>query len=482
MSLPRGIAAAIASELAGAIVQRVHAGRALVALELRLPGRSELLGFSLLRGAAGPLLLGDAELGEASRELVSFRDHLRSVLTGTRLLWVREGALLALGLAPLGGAPQDERVLLLLVEGRGGANLALVNANLALVSGGATHALRRPSRGDDLAIPAPGPEAPAIDLRAWSADLLARRRAVAARESLLDTHARARAALQAARRLVGNRQDDVARLGDPARARERADALAAVLHEVRRGQESVVLTLADGTREETALDPRHGPGESLRRAYAKAARAERGLSEARRLLDAAREKAVALEGIVSRGAELLAAVGDELPAPDDVAAIAALTKEAHALLPTRRLRAVAAAPARAGRTLPEGVREFTSRDGLRILAGRSATSNDALTFGVARGNDAWLHAKDVGGPHVVLVVPKGVEIPQESLIDAATVAHALGKLGTEPRGEVVWTRAKHVRRVKGAPGRVTITQERVISLKVERERVARLRLRGPAAG
>src|SRR5207253_11403595 len=61
---------------------------------------------------------------------------------------------------------------------------------------------------------------------------------------------------------------------------------------------------------------------------------------------------------------------------------------------------IAAARGRAADRLP--YRTFRSSAGTPILVGRSARDNDALTVKVARGNDVWLHARDIKGAHVVM--------------------------------------------------------------------------------
>ena len=54
-------------------------------------------------------------------------------------------------------------------------------------------------------------------------------------------------------------------------------------------------------------------------------------------------------------------------------------------------------------------RRFTSSDGLAIYVGRNARENDELTFGVAKSDDLWLHARGTPGSHVVVRLEKGAE-------------------------------------------------------------------------
>jgi len=134
------------------------------------------------------------------------------------------------------------------------------------------------------------------------------------------------------------------------------------------------------------------------------------------------------------------------------------------------------APRRAGRAegprLP--YRTFRSASGARILVGRSARDNDALTLRVARGNDVWLHARGVQGSHVV--IPDAGEAPDaRTLADAALLAAHFSRARGEDAAEVSWTRRKHVRKPKGAsPGSVIATQERTLRMRLDRARLAAL--------
>ena len=101
--------------------------------------------------------------------------------------------------------------------------------------------------------------------------------------------------------------------------------------------------------------------------------------------------------------------------------------------------------------------------------------NDALTFRIARPHHVWLHARGVPGAHVIVPLERREELSQEVLLDAAHLALHHARSAGEPRGEVAWTRARLVRRVKGgAPGQVTYSGERVLAIRIEPERLARL--------
>jgi predicted ribosome quality control (RQC) complex YloA/Tae2 family protein len=123
-------------------------------------------------------------------------------------------------------------------------------------------------------------------------------------------------------------------------------------------------------------------------------------------------------------------------------------------------------------------RRFTSTDGLPILVGRNARENDELTFGLARSDDLWLHARGTPGSHVVVRTEKGAEPPPETLRDAAILALFYSDLKKSGKGEVIYTRRKWVKKAKGrAPGSVVVTQEKSIMASLDHIRLSALKNR-----
>ena len=122
---------------------------------------------------------------------------------------------------------------------------------------------------------------------------------------------------------------------------------------------------------------------------------------------------------------------------------------------------------------------FTSTDGLRIFVGRNARENDELTFGLAKSDDLWLHARGTPGSHVVVRLDKGTDPPLETLRDAATLALLYSDLKKSGKGEVIYTRRKWVKKAKGqAPGAVLLTQEKSLHISLDKTRLEALKTRG----
>lgn len=123
-------------------------------------------------------------------------------------------------------------------------------------------------------------------------------------------------------------------------------------------------------------------------------------------------------------------------------------------------------------------RRFISADGLPIFVGRNARENDELTFGLAKSEDLWLHARGTPGSHVVVRLAKGSDLPFETLRDAATLALLYSDLKKSGKGEVIYTRRKWVKKAKGqATGAVIVTQEKSLHISLDKVRLEALKSR-----
>jgi predicted ribosome quality control (RQC) complex YloA/Tae2 family protein len=126
-------------------------------------------------------------------------------------------------------------------------------------------------------------------------------------------------------------------------------------------------------------------------------------------------------------------------------------------------------------------RHFTSSDGLAIYVGRNARENDELTFGLAKSDDLWLHARGTPGSHVVVRLEKGNDPPPETVRDAATLALLYSDLKKSGKGDIIYTRRKWVKKAKGqAQGAVTVSQEKSVFVALDKTRLARLKERSEA--
>ncbi len=272
-----------------------------------------------------------------------------------------------------------------------------------------------------------------------------------------------RAAVARLARAQDKLAEEAARIPAAEADRRTGELLKRNLSRVRRGAREVVLTewTEEGPREvAVALDPALSPQANL----------ERHFRRYRRIIESGARVAARTAEVGAREAALRALL-EEI---DGAAAseLERLEREARRLGAGPR---AAPAPRRRREEPPPPYRTFRSVAGAAILVGRGAEENDALTVRFARGNDLWLHARGVPGAHVVVRVAKGRAPDQETFLDAAHLALHFSDARGAPQAEVAATRAKYVRKPKGAaPGAVTYSQEKVTLLRLEAGRVERL--------
>ena len=134
-------------------------------------------------------------------------------------------------------------------------------------------------------------------------------------------------------------------------------------------------------------------------------------------------------------------------------------------------------------TRPGPYRRFTSADGLPIYVGRNARENEELTFKFAHSDDLWLHARGTPGSHVVVRLKKGSDPPPETIRDAATLALLYSDLKKSGKGEVIYTRRKWVKKMKGQPaGTVAVTQDKSVFVALDKTRLEALKERSGRSG
>lgn len=192
--------------------------------------------------------------------------------------------------------------------------------------------------------------------------------------------------------------------------------------------------------------------------YSKAKRAAREISER---LSAAEAELVALE---ERRAEL-----ERIAAARDHEALAAFIGEKGGAGKSKT-------SARAKHSKKEaeefrGVRRYRSSDGYEVLVGRAARDNDRLTFRLARSFDAWMHAADYPGSHVVVRArTRDEQIPHRTLVEAARLAAHFSRAGKDSKVAVNYTQRKFVSKPKGAaPGLVYLSSFRTLMVEPREE-------------
>jgi predicted ribosome quality control (RQC) complex YloA/Tae2 family protein len=220
-------------------------------------------------------------------------------------------------------------------------------------------------------------------------------------------------------------------------------------------------------RVELALDPARAAKEQIEAIFRRARRLLKGAQMAQERLAASERSRAALAAL----AETLEA------AVEGGVDLAALELQARAIEPrllppettavaTQRSRSRTPQRTQRPQPRPPPYRTFVGETGARILVGRGAARNDALTFDVARPQDLWLHAKGRAGAHVVVPLDKNRSCPPDVLVEAAHLAAHFSAAREDPLVEVQYTPRRYVRKPRGsAPGFVLLGREKVMLLR-----------------
>ena len=106
--------------------------------------------------------------------------------------------------------------------------------------------------------------------------------------------------------------------------------------------------------------------------------------------------------------------------------------------------------------------KFKSKDGFDIWAGRNNLQNDKLTLKTAKGDDLWLHTKDIPGSHVIIFA-NGKEIPDSTILEAARIAASNSKAKGGTKIPVDYTKVRYVKKPNGAkPGMVIFSNNKTL--------------------
>lgn len=302
-------------------------------------------------------------------------------------------------------------------------------------------------------------------LEAWFAPREAAARLAAAKEELADELGRLR---RKTRKLLEKQREDVRAADDAPRLRAEGEVLKAHLGSVPAGaKEATLEDWSSGVARPVrlVLDPSLSARANAEARFEEAKRLERGRDAATIRLGATEERLAALDAADLR-----------LAAAEDKESVDALTAELRkaGLVPPPAPPPEATAPgARKTEAARKCYRTFLSADGLEILVGRTADDNDELSFRVANGDDFWLHVRDYPGSHVV--VRARDELPQETLLDAATLAVKYSRAEFAGSRDVSWTRRKWIHKTRGAPaGQVTLSQHKTVRLRCDPDRLKRI--------
>ncbi|MCP4581564.1 MAG: DUF814 domain-containing protein [candidate division Zixibacteria bacterium] len=105
-------------------------------------------------------------------------------------------------------------------------------------------------------------------------------------------------------------------------------------------------------------------------------------------------------------------------------------------------------------------------DGWQVYLGKSAASNDELTFSFAKKDDLWFHAWQAFGSHLILRPPQKGAVPDKQIIlKAASLAAYFSKAKNSSKVPVIYTEVRYLRKVRKVLGKAIYTNEKGLMVK-----------------
>jgi len=237
--------------------------------------------------------------------------------------------------------------------------------------------------------------------------------------------------------------------------RQIGELLLANLHSVQRGMSEVVLQnyyLQPPDSLKIDLDQILSPQQNAEKYFWRYKKGKRGREHSQRRLE---ETQTELEWLQQLEYQLKDTVKNS-----DVEEIAAELREVGLLKDKNRLHSK--------RTLqPSKPHEATSPSGFRVLWGRNNRQNDEISTKILKNGDFWFHVHNAPGAHVVLKVTQShVELTEEDLSFAASIAAGYSKSRSDDKVTVMLAEAKAVHKPKGRkPGLVNVLKYKTLVIK-----------------
>jgi len=236
-------------------------------------------------------------------------------------------------------------------------------------------------------------------------------------------------------RLVKNLSLDLENANRGDEYRRTAEALAANLHTLQRGQDSAdIFDLQDGTPLSVKLNPAISAAANMEQWFRKARKAEKG----RQIISSNLVRSQDLIQAQQDALEQLEIIGNLTDDQDKLSALHLWARENKSLLPDART-----ARKQRTKTADEPARLFRRFiiDGRwEAWVGRNNKENDLLTHKASHTRDIWFHAQGVSGSHVILRTSGNPEqVPASVLEKAASLAALHSKARHSSLVPVIYT-------------------------------------------
>jgi len=241
-------------------------------------------------------------------------------------------------------------------------------------------------------------------------------------------------------------------LVDPSQYEENGRLLLSNLHEMKKGMKKIDLpAMSNETMMiHVILDPALSPVQNAERYFSKAKKARAARDEA----------SMRIQKVADRIA-VLKRMAQELGKCESANDIKEYIKKFKEGLKTMGVTTGAQIEP------PPPFRVFTVAGGFDVWVGKNSANNDLLTMKYAKPHDFWFHVRGAGGSHVVLKAKSGaIQIPKESIRQAAGIAAYYSKMKNAGTVPVAYCERKYVRKPKGSdPGAVVLEREEVVFVK-----------------
>lgn len=244
---------------------------------------------------------------------------------------------------------------------------------------------------------------------------------------------------KAVRKLKKREQDRQGALTAP-KDQLKGDLLLAYAHSLRRGSKEFATQDWEGKPVTIALDPRMSVHENADRYYNKAKKKRRALEVLGTQIQLAQDE-------IEQWDDLIYAAQSSENRTD----LEQVRRSMPSSVQKGKKKAVPQAPT-------SGPRRFLHDDFL-ILVGRNPAQNDKLSLKTAAKEDIWFHVRQGAGSHVIIKT-SGRQVGEQTMEAAAWLAASFSQSSESSAVEVVTTRARFLKKPKGAPlGKVIYRQE-----------------------
>jgi predicted ribosome quality control (RQC) complex YloA/Tae2 family protein len=235
--------------------------------------------------------------------------------------------------------------------------------------------------------------------------------------------------------------------------REAADLLAAHIYYIEKGRDLVELPSFEDAERQVAiqLNPAKTIQENIQDYYHRYGKAKKS----RHLIEEQLE--------VNRGQlAYLFSIEQAMEDSEVAGELAAIEKEAETAGFYQRRVIIGRPRESTAEPAPLQPRRYLSRDDFVILIGRNNRQNERLSLKQARADDIWLHAQKIPGSHAI-ISGGGREIPQSTIIEAASYAAWFSKARGSGKTAVDYTRVANLKKPPSTPpGYVTYTGQKTV--------------------